>query len=897
MPKKLFVLDVVLLIYRAHFAMINRPVFIASGLNTAALRIFTQTLLDILQKHQPTHMTAALDGDAALLRQREYPAYKALREPTPQEVAQALPHLQRLLAAWKIPRLTCAGYEADDVIGTLVRRAEPQGFECYMVTPDKDLEQLVSERVFLFKPARAGGTPEVLGVPEVCARWGIQRPEQLTDIIGLWGDASDNIPGVPGIGEKTAGQLIGTYGTIENLLDHLGELKGRVRQNLAANREQALLSKRLATVYCDVPLSVELEGLRLQSPDEQELQRLFDEFEFQALGRRLSGGVRQATGARVAGGSPVPEVHSPTPPNYQAAATSAERSQALQRLRTQPALALAVRAEGEDPREARLLGMAFSCEAGRGDYLPAPDAPSEVATWLDELRPLLEDPRIEKIGHDLKFDLSVLKRHGLTVRGELFDTALAHALIEPDAEHSLPQVSEALLGHKPVPAAQGSDDAAQQAQAATARADLAWQLRPKLEPLLTAQEQDRVFREIESPLLPVLVDMETEGVRVDPAVLTEASEALAHRMAEEEKAIFRVAGKEFNLNAPRELGEILFEVLKIAETPKRTRTGQYATDEQTLAALAPRHEIIRHVLDWRQCSKLKSTYADVLLAMIFARTGRVHTTYHQLDTATGRLNSRNPNLQNIPIRSQLGQEIRKAFVPRDEEYLLLSADYSQIEMRIIAALAPEPHMIQVFESGADVHRATAARVFGVDPERVTPEMRTRAKMVNYGITYGMTAFGLAQRLGISRQEATGIVDNYVAQFPGIRQYTVNTIAFARQHGFVQTLTGRRRHLPDIRSSNDTLRRAAERTAINTPMQGTAADMIKLAMINIHREVDTRGLKTRLLLQVHDELVFDLHRSEEKEVVALVEEKMKTALPLAVPIEVGIGLGRNWLEAH
>ena len=1010
------------LVYRAHFAFIARPILTSKGVNTSALYGFTQTLLDILKNQEPTHIAVAFDTEAPTQRHREYAEYKATREAMPEELSEALPHVRRMIEAFNIPVLTCDGFEADDIIGTLVRRAEKEGFKSYMVTPDKDFGQLVDENTFLYKPSRGGDGVEIMGLPEIKARWGIQRPEQVVEVLALMGDTSDNVPGVPGIGEKTAIKLIGQYDNVENLLGHTGELKGRVKETLETNRDQALLSKRLVTILCDTPCPIELEKLKLRPPDEEKLKGLLVEFEFNSIGRRLFGedfkagrgfGVAAGVSPAVEGGilppGPVPAVPSaqtlrePGPPggtpgsipprrDETPAATGARRSRRAGRdarattgelslfgeaeqeaMEAKPATAPNLKTIGEvrheyhlvkspgeraelvrvlqskesfcfdtettglDPKDARLVGIAFSFTPHTGYYVPVPQEPAEARRLLDGFRPVLESERIEKVGHNLKFDLSVLKWQGVSVRGKLFDTMIAHSLIEPDMRHGMDYLSEVYLGYIPIPISKliGEAKADQinmaevpvekAAEYAAEDADVTWQLRSALEPLLKQKGQERVFYEIESPLLPVLVDMEYEGIRVDAAALADFAAQLAKEMDVSEKTIYRLAGTTFNLNSPRQLGQILFDILKIGDAPKKTKTGQYSTDEQTLAALAPDHEIVQRLLEHRAASKLKSTYADALPATIWPKTGRVHTTYNQVMTSTGRLNSQNPNLQNIPIRTERGQEIRKAFVPRTAPvgtrstasptppdkhgtrwnaslpgsggYLLLSADYSQIELRIIAALSREAGLLEAFRTGVDVHTTTAAKVYGVSPETVTPEMRRKAKMVNYGIAYGISAFGLAQRLGIPRAEAGEIIDQYFKQFPGIRKYMDDTIAFARAHGYVETVTGRRRYLRDIRSANNTVRGAAERNAINAPIQGTAADMIKIAMINIHCELAQRKLKTRMLLQVHDELVFDLYEPEKEEVLPMVEEKMKTSIPLDVPMVVEMGVGANWLEAH
>ena len=961
MVKKLFLLDGMALVYRAHFAFITRPILTSKGLNTSALYGFTQMLLDIQKNQQPTHLAVAFDTQAPTQRHVEFADYKAHREEMPEELSAALPHVRRMAEALNVPVLICDGYEADDIIGTLVRRAGKEGFTSYMVTSDKDFGQLITANTFIYKPSRSGEGVEIIGLPEIQSRWGVQRPEQVVDVLALMGDASDNIPGVPGIGEKTAMKLIAQYDNVENLLAHAGELTGRVKQTLETNQESALLSKRLATIICDAPCAVELDALKAQPPDEEKLKGLLVEFEFNSIGRRLfgedfkagrgggmqkeegrmqkpsaaapsdqtveqlvlvsetEGGAMEAKAAPIAAAANLKTI-ADVPHEYHLVASPAERAKLVQSLQKLTCFCFDTETTSLDPKEARLVGLAFSFAPHTGYYVPLPpdddsaqfrnpQSAIRISPILEEFRPVLESDRIEKVGHNLKFDLSVLKWQGVSVGGKLFDTMVAHSLIEPEMRHGMDYLSEVYLGYAPVPISKLIGDAkagqlnmadvpvAKVAEYSAEDADVTWQLRSALEPLLKERGQERVFYEVESPLIPVLVDMEFEGIKVDAAALADFAAQLSKEMDESEKAVYRLAGTTFNLNSPRQLGQILFDILKIGNAPKKTKTGQYSTDEQTLAVLAADHEIVQRLLEHRTASKLKSTYADALPEAIWPKTGRVHTTYNQVMTTTGRLNSQNPNLQNIPIRTERGQEIRKAFVPRSGEYRLLSADYSQIELRIIAALSREQAMLEAFKAGVDVHTATAARVFGVFPDLVTPEMRRKAKMVNFGIIYGISAFGLSQRLGIPRKEAADIIDQYFRQFPGIRRYMDETIEFARARGYVETVTGRRRYIRDIRSANNTIRGAAERNAINAPIQGTAADMIKLAMISIHCELACRNLKTRMLLQVHDELVFDLYQPEQPEVLPMVEEKMKTAIPLDVPLAVEMGVGENWLTAH
>ncbi len=943
------------LVYRAHFALIARPILSSKGVNTSALFGFTQTLLDILNKQKPTHIAVAFDTDAPTHRHVEFPEYKATREAMPEELSAALPHVKRLIEAFRIQVLVSDGFEADDIIGTLVKRAEKENFKSYMVTPDKDFGQLVTENTFIYKPPHMGNEFKILGLPEIRERWGIERAEQVVDVLALMGDSSDNIPGVPGIGEKTAMKLIGQYGSVDNLLAHAGELTGRPKTTLETNREIALISRRLATIMCDAPIAVELEALKVQPADDDKLKGILTEFEFNSIGKRLYGEEFKAGRGFVApsaGGettaktspagkaqsktaateelelgldapasSPTTEESAPPPApanlktiadvahEYHLVSTAAQRKELIKTLAGKKSFCFDTETTSLDPKGARVVGLAFSFAAHTGYYVTIPAEPKEAKRVLEEFRAVLESERIEKVGHNLKFDLSILKWQGISVGGKLFDTMIAHSLVEPEMRHGMDYMSEVYLGYTPIPITKliGETRGEQinmaevpvekAAEYSAEDADVTWQLRAVVEPLLKAKGQERVFYEVESPLIPVLVDMEFEGVKVDARALAEFAAQLAKEMDVSEKTIYKLAGTTFNLNSPKQLGQILFDILKIGGAPKKTKTGQYSTDEQTLAALANDHEIVRCLMEYRVATKLKSTYADALPTSIWPATARVHTTYNQMVTATGRLNSQNPNLQNIPIRTDRGQEIRKAFVPRNEEHHLMSADYSQIELRIVAAISKEPALLEAFRSGMDIHTATASRVFGVAADGVTPEMRRRAKMVNFGIIYGISAFGLSQRLGIPRKDAGDIINQYFVKFPGIRQYMDDTIAFAREKGYVETVTGRRRYIRDIRSANNTVRNAAERNAINAPIQGTAADMIKIAMVNIHREILARKSKTRMLLQVHDELVFDLYTSEEKEVRAMVEEKMRTAISLEVPIVVEIGVGKNWLAAH
>lgn len=925
------------LLYRAHFAFISNPIRTSKGLNTSAVYGFLNVLLDLKENRQPTHLAVALDTPEPTERHRIYPEYKAQREAMPEDLAAAIPLIHRLCEAMNIPLLKLDGYEADDIIGTLARKAEKEGFTTYMVTPDKDFSQLVTEHTFLFKPGRKGGAPEIEGVEETCKRWEVERPEQVIDILGLWGDASDNIPGVPGVGEKTAKKLISEHHSIESLLENTSSVKGKMGEKLAANKDQALLSKKLATIDLQVPIDWNETDLAITAPNEDLLKPLIVELEFNALGKRLFGdsfkaGRGFATESKAEGNqfeldfsaaSTAENVAEPNqaeganlktlaevPHQYECVQTEEALDAWIQKLSAQEWFCLDTETTGLDPKTVELLGFSFSSEEGKACYLPTVgegSLPSE--TIRAKLSPLFENAHIGKVGHNLKYDLSVLRWHGYEIRGPLIDTMILHSLVRADQKHGMDFLAEAYLGYTPVSiesliGPKGKDQKSMKdvpmdklAEYAAEDADITWQLFRKLKPEVEKQGQQRVFYEVEMPLVPVLTAMEYEGIRLDPDSMVKFSAQLLEQSLGLEKQIHSMAGETFNIASPKQLGDILFGRLKLVDKPKKTKTGQYATNETVLQTLAGEHEIIQKILEYRTVTKLRSTYAEALPQSIFDKTGRIHTTFHQTATATGRLNSQNPNLQNIPIRRELGQEIRRAFVARGEGYTLLSADYSQIELRIMASISGDPAMKAAFEEGEDIHAATAAHVYKVGLQDVTNDMRRRAKTVNFGVMYGISAFGLSQRLGIPRKEASEIIEHYFDSFPAIKGYMDETLESARSKGYVETLTGRRRYLPDVNSRNGTIRGMAERNAINTPIQGTAADMIKLAMSAIWNELNTKNLETKLVLQVHDELIFDLKETERLEVEPLVRKRMIDALPLEVPIEVEIGTGANWLEAH
>ena len=931
---RLFLLDGMALVYRAHFALINNPIRNSKGTNTSALYGFINTLLSILEKENPTHLGVAFDTSAPTPRHIKYPAYKAQREAMPEELRDAIPHVKALCRAFAIPVLEIDGFEADDLIGTLVKRAEPDGFESYMVTPDKDFAQLISPTTFMWKPGRKGTDHEIISMKQLPEIWGVSEPHQIIDLLGLMGDAADNIPGIPGIGAKTAQKLISEYGSMENLLANTSNLKGKQKENIESNSDQALLSKDLATIITDCPIHVSWQDLAITQRDDEAIKKLFTDFEFRSLTKRLYGEGSVDVPSASAKESPtifdsfttIKEV----PHTYHLANTPHLQQQLFTHLSSQPSFCFDIETTSLNRHSAKLLGIAFSWKAHEAWYLPFSES------LISNIKYLLAGTAV-KIGHNLKYDLSVLHAHGIEVTGPFFDTMLADTLVAPERRHNMDYLSEIHLGYTPVKLSdvaaifgrqhevEQSDDLfafAEKkatkskdldmlsipletlAEYAAEDADVTFQLAQKLRPLLTASGQEKILTEIEAPLVPVLVRMEMEGIAIDTSALVTIGADLQQTIDQLAKSISAHAATPFNIASPKQLGQILFEHLKLLDKPKKTKTGQYKTDEQTLSTLLGIHPIIAEILGYREATKLKSTYLDALPTHIAPETGRIHTHYHQLLAATGRLASSDPNLQNIPVRSESGRKIRQAFVPRktpisNPQYLLLSCDYSQIELRVMAALACDPTMITAFQDGADIHTITAAKVHGVTPEEVTRDMRSGAKMVNFGIIYGISAFGLSQRLAIPRTEAAEIIDAYFREYPAIKTYMDRTIEEAREKGYAETLAGRRRYYPDLNSSNTGLRQNAERAAINMPIQGTSADMIKLAMIRIDALLRKKPYRTKMLLQVHDELVFDLHPEEETELVPKILHIMETALPLphGVPILVEKGTGKNWLAAH
>ncbi|RNL49716.1 DNA polymerase I [Pedobacter jejuensis] len=934
--KKLFLLDGMALMYRAHFALSKNPRFTSTGINTSAVMGFTNTLLDVIKKEKPTHIAVVFDTDAPTERHTSFEAYKAHRQAMPEDLAAAMPYVIKLITGFNIPVITSDGYEADDIIGTLAKKAEQKGYQVYCMTPDKDFAQLVSENIFIYKPARMGNDMEILGVKEILAKWEIENVLQVIDILGLWGDAVDNIPGIPGIGEKTAKLLIKQYGSMENIIAHSHELKGKQRENVENFAEQGLISKKLATILLDVPVELDEESLELCDPSKDLLEPLFTELEFRTLGRRVFGDEFSVTTAKFQEGTqtdmfgnqfgetvqytntleeeePVEKLPAKTientEHNYQLVETAEQRADLIKLLLTQDRISFDTETTGTDANMAELVGLSFCIKPGEGYYIPVPPIREEAQLIVDEFRVVLENEKIEKIGQNTKYDILVFKWYGVQVRGKLFDTMLAHYLIDPDTRHGMDVLSENYLGYSPisitkligpkgknqgtmrdVPVTDVVDYAAEDA-------DVTLQLAHIFEPKLKELNAAKLAEEVENPLVYVLADIEKEGVRIDMETLKAYSKELEKDIIKFEQNVYDKAGIKFNLASPKQLGEVLFDKLQLDPKAKKTKTGQYQTGEDVLTALAGKSDIVKDILDFRQLQKLKSTYVDALPLMVNPKTGRVHTSYNQAVAATGRLSSNNPNLQNIPIRTERGREVRKAFIARDENHILLSADYSQIELRIIAEISKEENMLDAFSKGIDIHTATAAKVYGISIEDVDGTQRRNAKAVNFGIIYGQSAFGLSQNLGIPRKEAADIIEQYFTQYPGIKRYMSDTMNFARENGFVETIMGRRRYLRDINSANQTVRGFAERNAINAPIQGSAADMIKIAMINIHKEMKAQNLQSTMTMQVHDELVFDVLKSEKEVMKAIIQDKMTNAIKLTVPIVVEIGEGENWLAAH
>ncbi|ACU58210.1 DNA polymerase I [Chitinophaga pinensis] len=939
MQKKLFLLDAMALIYRAYYALIRNPRLTSTGRNTNAQFGFTSTLLDLINKEKPTHMAVAFDTHAPTERHTTFVDYKANRMDAPEDILDSLDDIKRIIKGFNIPVVELDGYEADDVIGTLAWQAADAGYDVYMVTPDKDYGQLVRNNVFIYKPPYMGNKEEILGPKEVCEKWQITDVHQVIDILGLMGDAVDNIPGIPGVGEKTAMKLLSQYHSVEEVIANADKIGGKMGEKIKAGAESAVLSKQLATIITDVPVTFHEEDFCIKDPNREQLIEVFTELEFKTLGKRILGdgfatpAAEPATppkvqldlfGNEIQGAAPPVSEEAQdvplsimvadkninnTPHNYILADTPEKRAELLELLLKQQEISFDTETTGTDANAVDLVGMSFSIKAGEGWYIPVPADKAQAQAIVDSFLPLFNTTHITLIGQNIKYDMIVMKWYGVEFNGPVFDTMLAHYLIEPEGRRGMDLLSAQYLQYEPVSIetligkkgkGQGNMrdvEIDKIKEYAVEDADITLQLKEKFAPLLPLKAVDKVFYDVENPLVRVLTDMEYEGIALDIQALSDYSRELETEIKRAEESVYTQAGVRFNLASPKQLGEVLFEKLLLDPKAKKTKTGQYATGEDVLAKLANKHQIVEDILVFRELSKLKSTYVDALPLMLNKRTNRVHTSYNQAVAVTGRLSSNNPNLQNIPIRTDRGREVRKAFVAKNEDYVLMSADYSQIELRIIAAISGDVHMIDAFRQGLDIHAATAAKVYGVELADVTADMRRNAKSVNFGIIYGVSAFGLSENLGIARGEAKTLIDNYFAQYPSIKKYMDDQIKSAQQNGYVETLLGRKRWLKDINSSNAVVRGYAERNAINMPIQGTAADMIKLAMISIHKTLKKENLRSRMILQVHDELVFDVHKDEIEQIKPLIQDGMRNALPLAVPVDVEIGIGVNWLQAH
>jgi DNA polymerase-1 len=933
--KRLFLLDAYALIFRGYYAFIKNPRINSKGMNTSAIMGFMNSLLDVIKRENPDHLAVCFDKGGSHERTEMFTEYKANRDETPEAIVIAVPYIQKILEAMHIPVVVKKGFEADDIIGTLAKQAEKENYKTFMVTPDKDFAQLVSENVFMYRPARMGNGIEIWGVPEVQEKFEIERPEQVIDYLGMMGDSVDNIPGLPGVGDKTAKKFIKQFGSMENLFDNLDQVQGKLKEKIEANKDLGVLSKKLATIITDVPVQFNEKDYELSEPDMEAASVIFEELEFRRIHENfkkifsLSNESSHTKSTTPVASAPTAQFDLFNPPpgqgaaeaesskknqksvnhKYQMVNSPAGRSLLLEKLLQQNSVCFDTETTGLDALQAELVGIAFSWEQQKGYYLVLPENRGETQAIIDAFRPFFENPQIEKIGHNLKYDLKVLIKYDLKVFAPLYDTMIAHYLINPDMRHNMDILAETYLNYSPQSITeligkkgknQGSMSDVpldQQTEYAVEDADITLQLRNHFEKELAEAGTTELFNKVEIPLVEVLTDMEAEGINLNVEFLNQLSMTLTADIAVLEKDIFTEVGETFNLASPKQLGGILFEKLKLVDKPKKTKTGQYSTAEDILSYLAKDHPVVAKILEWRSLQKLENTYVSALPNDINPQTQRIHTVYNQAVAATGRLSSNNPNLQNIPIRTSRGQEVRKAFIPRDNDHILMAADYSQIELRIIAALSKDPAMVKAFQNNEDIHAATAARVFDVPLERVTREQRSNAKTVNFGIVYGVSAFGLSQQTNLSRTESKELIDTYYSSYPQLKQYISKQVNFAREHGYVVTVLGRRRYLKDINSQNTVVRGAAERNAVNAPIQGSAADIIKLAMIQIHRKIKEGNWKSMMLLQVHDELVFDVLKSEKEAFEKMVKTEMENAFDIGLPLLVDIGFGENWLEAH
>ncbi len=938
--KKLFLLDGHALVYRAYFAFIARPLINSKGVNTSAISGFTRTVWDIIRNQGPSHIAVSFDPKGKTFRHRDYPAYKANRDAQPEVIGESLPVIQKILDAMKIPVVTIPDYEADDVIGTLAKQAEKEGFTVYMVTPDKDYAQLVSKNIFMYKPSKGGNPPEILGEDAIKEKWQIDRVEQVIDILGLQGDSADNIPGIPGIGAKTAVKLLAIYGSIEKLIESTDELKGKQKENVINFAEQGLLSKKLATIKLDVPIQFDATAYKIDPYDKQALVDIFQDLEFRTLARQVLGelggspennekGKSKSVQGSLFGNASAnvdrdANSDNTTSENYKIAKKNIENAKhkyhlvdsedEMKKLATKlskaKTLSFDTETTGIDANIAELVGLSFSIKEGEAYYVPVPDEKKKATKICSIFKQILEDPKILKVGQNIKYDILMLKWYDVHVVGPYYDTMIAHYLVEPDLRHKLDYLTETYLDYEMVPiealiGKKGKNQLTMRdievervSDYACEDADLTLQMKKPLDKMLKEKKVGEIYTKIEEPLVDVLAAIEFEGINMNAQFLNKYSKVLEKSIDKSQKDIFKKAGVDFNISSPKQVGQVLFDKLQIPYRWKKSATGQYSTNVDKLNELAPNHEIVQDILDYRKLTKLKSTYVDALPLMVNPKTNRVHTNFNQTRAATGRLSSENPNLQNIPIKNQEGREIRKAFIPRDKDHILLAADYSQIELRLIAEISKDKKMLEAFQKGLDFHKATAAQIYDVAYDEVTADQRRNAKTVNFSITYGAGATNLSRQLDISRKDATELIASYFESYSSLKKYMDDTVAFAREHGYVQTMMGRKRELRDINSRNGLIRSNAERMAINTPVQGTAADLIKMAMIAIHAKLNEGNYKTRMVLQVHDELVFDVYKPELEKVKKMVKKEMQDAITgLSVPIIVEMDTGENWLEAH
>ena len=931
-PKTLYLIDAFALIFRGYYAFIKNPRINSKGMDTSAIMGFTNSLFDLIKRQKPENIVVCFDKGGSKSRKEIYKDYKSNRLETPEAIKIAVPYIQNILKAMKIPVIEKEGYEADDIIGTIAKKAEKKGFKIFMVTPDKDFAQLVSENIFMYRPARLGNEIEIWGIPEVKKKFEIENPNQVIDYLGMMGDSVDNIPGLPGVGDKTAKKFIKEYGSMENLLKNTSDLKGKIKEKIEANKELGVLSKELAKIILDVPLDFNPSEFEMENPNIEEIEKIFNELEF----RRLLESLKKLYINNIHSESenkpnseeekivkqfdlfnqPEAEIDSKKNTDisnnnhfYQHVNTPLGYNLLIEELLKQKTVSFDTKTDSVRALEAKLIGIAFSWSKNKGYYLIIPDSEIQAKKVLSCFIPFFENTKIEKVGHNLKFDLKVLNNYNINVKGPFFDTMIAHYIINPDMRHNLNILSETYLEYSPksieeLIGPKGKNqksikeiDISDQAEYSVEDADLTLQLKLHFENELKNQKSIDLFKKIEIPLLDVLTKMEIQGINIDINSLKNQSKKINKDLNDLKLEIFKKSGEEFNISSPKQMGIILFEKLKLSDKPKKTKTGQYSTSEETLLALSKENPIVSLILDWRSLEKLQNTYINALPEEINKSTKRIHTEYNQAVAATGRLSSNKPNLQNIPIRTKKGKKIREAFIPKNDNYFLMAADYSQIELRIIAALSKDESMIRAFNNNEDIHKSTASKVFNVDINEVTSEQRNNAKTVNFGIIYGVSAFGLSQQTNLNRTEAKELIDLYYSSYPKLNDYINNQINFARDNGFVETILGRRRYLRNINSQNSIVRGADERNAVNAPIQGSAADIIKLAMINIQNIIEKEKLKSKMLLQVHDELVFDVHKKELEFLKSMVKKEMENAYKLKIPLIVEIGIGNNWLEAH